>query len=97
MNPLPYDAASAIADAAAHLFSVRRTRKNTTTDSGTRTILRQSAVDALRYLWREGDGSQRGLVAARVRIWMDRHGSNAGRMQWEKIYEREKQRLESKL
>lgn len=35
MNPLPYAAAGAIADAAAHLFSVRRTRKNTTSDSGT--------------------------------------------------------------
>lgn len=91
-EPLPFMASFYLIDSAAMLFADRRTSRHPgqeELDIRCRSILRKSAVEALRFLWRTGDSSQRRTVICRVRIWMGRHDSEAGKELTCKLGERE--------
>ncbi len=92
ISPIPFCACMALADCAARVFSQQRTSRNAGNDNATtRQILRQSAVESLRYLWATGDHNQRATVAARVAVWMSRP---AGEIQ-SRVYDREKARFQN--
>lgn len=61
-----------LADVAAHVFAEFRTSKWDFTTPEFRALFRQSAVSALRCLWKVGDSDLRATVAARVAVWMRR-------------------------
>lgn len=52
-------------------------------------LLRRPAIDALRFLWRNGDAMQRHLVAARILIWLGRVDQSTRREIADRIYHRE--------
>ena len=94
MNALPFSATYALADCAARILDEWRTSKHPAPDdANVRQILRQNAVDGLRYLWQTGDAMQRTTVACRVVIWVRRLKSHELAAWHTRITAREKARL----
>lgn len=82
-----------LAECAARPFAEWHTLKHPKPDSSKlRQVMRRDAVAALRFLWKNGDASQRVTVFARVAVWV---GKNPNEM-YKRILERENQRLERK-
>ena len=80
----------AVVDCAAKTFAEMRPSRTQSWGSASRTICRQHAVTALRWLWKTGDASQRATVASRVAVWMLRPNVNHI---CSRVYERESGRL----
>ena len=79
-----------MADCAARIFAASRTTKSSDRAAvKRRKLLRQPAVETLRYLWKTGDPSQREAVACRVAVWMKRPVEGLGK----RIRNREKARF----
>jgi hypothetical protein len=75
---IPFTAHLAMCDNAARVLAQHRPAKNPLSetdrdlDQRVRMILRESAVTALRWLWKSGDAHERSTVAARVAVWLNR-------------------------
>lgn len=86
---LPYMDAFALADCCARVLADHPAIKVEAYEGqrGTRAILVEPSIRALRFLWKTGDAHQRALVAARVAVWLKRTPESV------RIYAREKARL----
>ena len=84
---IEWSANIALADVAAQAFANARTSKYPEDTPNLRWIMRHWSVEALRFLWKNGDAQNRASIAARVQIWMRAKQSS------DAILAREKDRL----
>ena len=96
MSPnIDWSANIALADCAAKILAESLDPVYKGTEKGDfngRWIMRHWAVEGLRYLWKNGDASNRSTIAARVAVWQNRDAAKISQA----VLERERARLAQK-